>query len=42
MPLFRELFSRNIEKKKKQKEEIIAINPIPSNPYSLLEIEVWS
>jgi hypothetical protein len=37
MPLFRGLFSRNIEKKK---EEIIAINPILSNPYSLLVIEV--
>jgi hypothetical protein len=42
MPLFRELFSRNIEKKKKQKEEITAINPIPSNSYSLLEIKAWS
>jgi hypothetical protein len=40
MPSFKELFSYNIEKKKKQKEEIIAINPILSNPYSLLEIEV--
>jgi hypothetical protein len=39
MPLFRGLFSRNIEKKKKQKEEITAIDPIPFNPYSLLEIE---
>jgi hypothetical protein len=40
MPSFRGLFSRNIEKKKKQKEETMAINSIPSNPYSLLEIEV--
>jgi hypothetical protein len=36
MPLFRELFSRNIEKKK---EEIIAINPILSNSYSLFIIK---
>jgi hypothetical protein len=37
MPLFRELFSYNIKKKK---EEIIAINPILSNSYSLLIIKV--
>jgi hypothetical protein len=37
MPLFRELFSYNIEKKK---EEIMAINPILSNSYSLFIIKV--
>jgi hypothetical protein len=37
MPLFRELFSYSIEKKK---EEIITINPILSNSYSLLIIKV--
>jgi hypothetical protein len=39
MPLFRGLFSHNIEKKK---EKIIAINPILSNPHSLLIIKAWS
>jgi hypothetical protein len=37
MPLFRELFSYNIKKKK---EKITATNPILSNSYSLLIIKV--
>jgi hypothetical protein len=36
MPLLRELFSHNIKNKK---EEIIAINPILSNSYSLFIIK---